>query len=180
MPGADERTGQPQRPARQPQLLAPGLVVLGEQPAQHGNASSARDRTLTSIALSTRIRDASFSGLARDQLVEGLLAPHDRALGWLLELGLGLLLGQLLRAERLVLRLRLRLGLLVLDDVLGRLDHDEPGRVEAGPAGAAGDLEELARLQDPLPVAVELRQAGEQHGADRHVDARRRGCRCRR
>ena len=55
--------------------------------------------------------------------------------------------------------------------MLGRLDHDEPGRVEAGPARAAGDLEELAGLQDPLPVAVELREPGEEHRADRHVDA---------
>ena len=132
------------------------------------NASSGRDRTLTSIALSTRIRDGQLLGLARDQLVEGLLAPDHRALRWLLELGLGLLA---FRAERLVLRLGLCLGLLVLDDVLGRLDHDEPGRVEARPARAAGDLQELAGLQDPLPVAVELRQPGEEHGADRHVDA---------
>ena len=37
--------------------------------------------------------------------------------------------------------------------------------------GAAGDLQELAGAQDPLPAAVELRQPGEQHRPDRHVDA---------
>ena len=55
--------------------------------------------------------------------------------------------------------------------MLGRLDDDVPGGVEAGPARAAGDLEELPGPQDPLPVPVVLRQPGEQHRADRHVDA---------
>ena len=34
-----------------------------------------------------------------------------------------------------------------------------------------GDLQELPGPQDPLPVAVELRQPGEEHRPDRHVDA---------
>ena len=55
--------------------------------------------------------------------------------------------------------------------MLGRLDDDVAGRVEAGPARAAGDLVELADPQDPLPAAVELRETGEQHGPDRDVDA---------
>ena len=59
----------------------------------------------------------------------------------------------------------------LLDHVLGRLHHHVAGRVEPGAPGAPGDLVELARLQDPLPRAVELRQAGEDHGADGDVDA---------
>ena len=55
-----------------------------------------------------------------------------------------------------------------------------PERVEPGPAGPAGDLVELAGLQQPGLGPVVLGQRGEQHGADRHVDADARGCRCRR
>ena len=36
----------------------------------------------------------------------------------------------------------------VLDHVLGRLHHDGAGGVEAGAAGPAGDLVELARLEE--------------------------------
>jgi hypothetical protein len=46
-----------------------------------------------------------------------------------------------------------------------------PDGVVAGPAGAAGDLVELAGLEVPHLDPVVLGQAGEQHGADRHVDA---------
>ena len=45
--------------------------------------------------------------------------------------------------------------LLVLDDVVGRLHDDGAGRVEAGPAGPAGDLVELAGLE--LPRAARRR-----------------------
>src|SRR6202008_4519673 len=48
-------------------------------------------------------------------------------------------------------------------------DH-EPARVEPGPPGAARDLVELARLQQPVVGAVELRQPREDDGADRDVD----------
>ena len=44
-------------------------------------------------------------------------------------------------------------------DVLGRLHDDVAGRVEPGAPGAAGDLVELARLQQPVLRAVVLRQA---------------------
>ena len=70
---------------------------------------------------------------------------------------------------------RLGEGLLVLDDVLGRLDDDVAHGVEAGPPGPPGDLVELARAQHPLLAAVVLRQRGEQHGADRDVDAHPEG-----
>ena len=55
--------------------------------------------------------------------------------------------------------------------MLGRLHHDVADGVEAGPPGAAGDLVELPGPQHPLLAPVVLRQRGEQHGADRHVDA---------
>ena len=46
-----------------------------------------------------------------------------------------------------------------------------PGGVEARPPGPAGDLVELARLEQPGLLAVVLGQGGEDDGADRHVDA---------
>src|SRR4029079_5613815 len=96
------------------------------------------------------------------QAVEGLLRPADDALGELGPRGLGPLL-------RVVGRLGRRAGL--LDRVLGRLDDDVARRVEPRAPGAAGDLVKRARLEDPLARAVELRQAGEDDGADRDVDA---------
>src|SRR3712207_9185517 len=47
--------------------------------------------------------------------------------------------------------------------------------VVAGPSGAAGDLVELAHLQQPGAGAVVLRQCAEDDGADRHVDAHAEG-----
>ena len=55
------------------------------------------------------------------------------------------------------------------------LDDDSAGRVEAGPSRPAGDLMELAGLQMPNAHPVVLGQAGEQHGADRDVDAHSQG-----
>jgi hypothetical protein len=55
--------------------------------------------------------------------------------------------------------------------VLGRLHDDVARGVEARAPGAAGDLVELARLEQPVARAVELGQAGEDDGADRDVDA---------
>src|SRR3712207_7820139 len=43
--------------------------------------------------------------------------------------------------------------------------------VVAGPSGAAGDLVELAHLQQPGAGAVVLGQRAEDDRADRHVDA---------
>ena len=59
----------------------------------------------------------------------------------------------------------------VLDLVLGRLGDDVPGDVVPGAAGPPGDLVELAGAQLPHPDAVVFGERGEQHGADRHVDA---------
>ena len=55
--------------------------------------------------------------------------------------------------------------------MLGSLDDDVSARVEAGAAGPPGDLVELAGRQMALLGAVELDQAGENHRADRHIDA---------
>ena len=96
------------------------------------------------------------------QALERLLGPAHHAV---CRLG-ALELAQLLRVVAGLGR-RARL----LDRVLGRLHDHVAGRVEPRAPGAPGDLVELARLQDPLPRAVELGQPGEDHGADRDVDA---------
>ena len=113
-----------------------------------------------------RVRDAHATderfGLARDDALEALLAPVDETLRRLLAL-------HLLELLRVVTGLRD--VACVLDDVLGRLDDHGAARVEPRTAGPPGDLVELARLEHALAGAVELRQAGEHDGADRHVDA---------
>ena len=53
----------------------------------------------------------------------------------------------------------------------GASRDDLASGVETGPTRPPGDLVELARGQLPHPGSVVLGQAGEQHGADRHVDA---------
>ena len=67
--------------------------------------------------------------------------------------------------------LPLALARLLLDDVLGRLGDDAALGVEALAAGAPGDLLEVAHREQRVLLAVELRELGEQHGADRDVDA---------
>ena len=59
----------------------------------------------------------------------------------------------------------------VLDLVLGSLDDDVADAVVPGTACAAGDLVELAGARVAHLGAVVLGEAGEQHRADRHVDA---------
>ena len=108
------------------------------------NGSPSRASTLSSIAWVTRIRDTQRLGLGRDEPVEGVLGPGDRALGRLLALHLARFFGS---------SPALATQPVVLDDVVGRLDDDGAGGVEAGPAGAAGDLVELAGLEHPLPRA---------------------------
>ena len=136
-----------------------------------GNASSSRDRTLTSIALSTFIWDLSGSGRPSTSLSKVCSVHTDRACWRLLEVRLARSLRSLRLPECRVLRFGLRLRLLVVDHVLGGLHDDVALGVEARPPGTARDLQELAGLQHPLALAVELRQAAEQDGADRHVDA---------
>ena len=101
-------------------------------------------------------------GLGGDELVVGLLGPRHLAVGGLAAL-------HLLALLRVVAGLGDGAG--VVDDVLGGLHDDRAAGVEPGPAGAPGDLVELARLEHPLARPVELHQPGEQHRADRHVDA---------
>ena len=108
------------------------------------------------------MRETQRLGRAGRELLERALPPRHEALRRLLALDALELLG-------VVAGLADQPG--VLDLVLGRLDDDVPDRVVAGPAGAAGDLLELAHLQLPLTRAVVLRQPAEQHGADRDVDA---------
>ena len=65
---------------------------------------------------------------------------------------------------------RLRLGLGVLDDVLGRDGDHRALDVVAGPPGAPGQLVELARRQVALAPPVVLDETREQDGPDRQVD----------
>ena len=58
----------------------------------------------------------------------------------------------------------------VLGLVIGRLDDDGACRVVAGPAGTSGNLVKLARIDLAHFGAVELRQRGEKHGSNGHVD----------
>jgi len=55
--------------------------------------------------------------------------------------------------------------------VFGRLGDDVAAGVESGPPGPSGQLLEFADAEPAHPAAVELRQSGQQHGADGHVDA---------
>jgi hypothetical protein len=164
--GPEQGARQPQRPARQPPLLLRLLVVVGEQPPHHGEGVLLPGDDVDQHRVVDLHPGAQRLGIARDELVEGLLGPHDGARGRLLQLRLRLLL----RVGG-VARLGPGLGLLVLDHVLGRLHDDVSHGVEAGPPGPPGDLSELTHLEHPLPVAVELGEAGEEHGPDRHVDA---------
>ncbi len=171
--GTQQRAAEPQRPPRQPQLLATVLVVVGEQATHHREGVLLARRDVDEHRVVDPHPRHQLLGDAGHELVVGLLGPHHGALGRLLELGLGLALG--VGAGRGVLRLGLLLGPLVLDDVLRCLDDDVAGRVVARPAGAAGDLLELAGPEHALPVAVELREAGEEDGADGHVDPHPQG-----
>jgi hypothetical protein len=96
------------------------------------------------------------------QALERLLGPAHHAVGRLLGLDLAALL-------RIVAGLGQRAR--ALDHVIGSLHDDVTAGVEPGPSGATGDLMKLARLQQPMPVAVVLGQAREDHRADRDVDA---------
>ena len=60
---------------------------------------------------------------------------------------------------------------LVLYDMLRRLDHHSALCVEAGPAGAPGDLVKLPGVELAHPGPVIFGQPGQQHRADGHIDA---------
>ena len=68
----------------------------------------------------------------------------------------------------------------ILDHVLGRLRHHPAAVVETFAPGAAADLMKIPRAQDAGLLPVEFAELGEQHRADRHIDARRPACPCRR
>ena len=102
-------------------------------------------------------------GLGRDQPVERRLAPGDHALGWLLAHHLA----RASSASSPALASACSFSM----TCSGACTTTAPGGVVAGPPGPAGDLVELARLQQPGLRAVVLGQGGEDDGADRHVDA---------
>ena len=132
---------------------------------QHGQHHHVRDPQV-------RRQGLWFGG---HQLVECLLGPTDLAVR-------GLAGRRLLPCGRLAAGLpwfpgllglgdRLRLGLGLLHGASGRENRDVAVGVVPGAARPAGDLVELARIENARAVAVVLGQGGQQHGADGHVDA---------
>ncbi len=142
------------------------LVVVGQQ-VPHGGERVPRPRDHVQqhrvADPETRRQRLRFGG---DQPLEGGHSPGDESLGRPL-------------ADHPAPLLRVIAGLgqgaLVLHYVLGRLHHHGAGGVVAGPAGPAGDLVELPRLQQPGLRPVVLGQGGEHYGADRNVDAHAQG-----
>ena len=147
-------------------LLVAGVVVAAQQVAHVGEGvAAARDDVEQHAVAHAEAAGQGFRGLI-DELVERLLRPRHLALRRGLE------------AELLHLRLVLpgaAAQLEVLDFVVRRLHDDGALGVVARAAGAAGDLVELAGLEDALARAVVLDQAGHQHRADGHVDAHAEG-----
>ena len=160
--GGEQLLGEHERVPLEASLVLGLVVVVGEQPRRVGDRVALAGEDVDEH----RVRDAQAGlerlGLGDDEPLEGLLGPVDEAVGGLLALDLLLLLGVVAR---------LLDGAEVLDDVVRCLRDDPAAGVEPRPSGAADDLVELAGLEQALLRAVELRQAGEQHGADRDVDA---------
>ena len=164
--GSEQRAVLRRSQPHQPQLGARVLVVVAQEPPHRSRRVAGprnhveQHRVADSHPGDQRLR------LGGDDALEHLLGPRHLALGGLLALHalelLGVVAGLLDQA-------------VVLDDVLGRL-HDHGARgVEAGSARSTRDLVELTGLEHPLPAAVVLREAGEHHRADRHVDAHTEG-----
>ena len=162
-PGVDQRPIDRDRPADVMTLLAARVVILDHQPA-HRCAPVARsvEQAHHHLVIHVETRRQRFRG-PRHELVERVLVPVGvPALGRLLLDELLALLG---------IGLGLLCGVLVADDVGGRLDPDVAPVVEALATGASGDLLELTHAEHPNSAPVVLAQLGEQHRADRHVDA---------
>ena len=148
-PGGEQAAVHVDRLAHQAVLGARLLVVVAQQRAHRRERVAGAGDDVEQGGVADPHPGDHRLGLGRHQLVEGLLAPGDRALRGLLALDLAPLLGVVTGlGERP----------LVLDDVLGRLHHDGARGVVAGPAGPPGDLVELARLEDALAAAVVLGQ----------------------
>jgi hypothetical protein len=140
--------------------LVGALDQLDQQPvagAAHGCVDAALERRHQGSVPDPEA-GLEHLGRARHELLEGLLRPADEARRRLL-------------LDRLPAAHRLGRDPLVLDHVLGRLAHHPAALVEALAPGPPGDLPEVAHREQPRLLAVELDEAGEQHGADRHVDA---------
>ena len=105
-------------------------------------------------------------GACLDKLLEGAFVPGHLTLRRTLELELALLFG-------IVARLGAHAG--VLDFVIGRLHQHHALGVEARPAGATGDLVELARVEPAHPMTVVLDERRQKHRVDGHVDAHAQG-----
>ena len=140
-----------------------------------GNASSSRPSTLISIELSTRIRDTSASGTPSLSLSKVWSVHTTEPSGGLRSCALLLRLACFSSRHRGVLGVRLGLRLRVLDRVLRRLD-DDVARVSKPARPARPAIWWNSRIRSTrLRCAVVLRQPGEEHGPDRHVDADAQG-----
>ena len=114
------------------------LVVVGEQVAHRGERVAGPGDHVEQHRVGDREARRERLGLGGHQPFERRLAPRHEPLGRLLAHELAQLL-------RVVAGLGDRL--LVLDVVLRCLHDDRAGGVEAGPAGATGDLVELPDLR---------------------------------
>ena len=141
------------------------LAVSSLRMAPH--PSPGRSSTLSSIECDTVKLRGQRLGRGGDQLGERVLRPrHVPAGRRLLPHHLAPLLGVVARLGQRPL---------VLDHVLGGLRPHVADRVEPGPPRPPGDLVELAGGEQPRRRAVVLAELGEQHRADRHVDAHAEG-----
>ncbi len=102
-------------------------------------------------------------GRSTDEPLERLPVPVGEVVLWRLSL------------DDLLAFLRLFRQPQVLDHVLRGLGDDEAAIVEPFPAGATGDLVEVAGGEDRRLLPVELAEPGEEHGADGDVDAHAQG-----
>ena len=157
-----QRAVDAERAARELELPPPRLVVVEDERVHvRVDVAAARDHVQQHRGRDLHVRGERL-GLGVDELAEARLAPGDEALRRLLRDPLAPLL-------RVVAHLVERLAVLRL--VLGRLHDHGAGGVVARAARAPGDLVELAGGELAHPGAVVLGQRGEQHRADRHVDA---------
>ena len=143
-------------------LAVPRLVVVLQQVA-HGGEGVPRpgDDVEQHRVAHPEVAGERF-GLRALQLLEAHVGPADEALRRLLAHDPLALLEVVARPREQPCVLHL---------VVGCLGDDGADGVVARAPRPAGDLVELAGLERAGALAVVLGQGGEQHGADRHVDA---------
>ena len=165
--GVDEGASDADRGQFEVESAFPGLMRLVDEVADGrdigaGAGDEVEDRRMVDLHPGPQ-----GLGLAFDEFGEGLFGPADEAHrgGFLLDLLLFLL----------VIVRSLGFGLEVVDDVFGGLGDHVAAGVESGAAGTPGELLEFADAESAHLPSVELRQSGQEHGADGHVDAHAEG-----